>query len=224
MDNNMNNELEQPVVQIVNEKKESKIIYVTSLLYVCSIYLVPVVSSVLSSMELDFAYHLFWLPVIIGIANFVVSIKCCRPGNRIVLLNAAVLIKYALIPFFILNGLLSLFLLFCTIIPHPIFIFVGPVGFLALSVLGWFVMVLGAPVTISYLCVSAKEKQRHKGMVIIHSLLQFFLVFDVIDVMVLTLKERRWKKLTITIIILLAAFALLIVLLLVLGIIGVANK
>ena len=58
-------------------------------------------------------------------------------------------------------------------------------------------------------------------MVIIHSILQFFFVGNVIDLMALTLKERKWRKLTITIIILLAIFTLLTFILFILGITGI---
>lgn len=218
MNNNINDDLQQPVVQIGNQNKGFHYIYVISLIYVLSIYLVPVIAFTLISMDIKIADNLFWLPVIIGIVIFVASIKCCKPGNRIVLLNAAVLIKYGLIPFFIINQCLSVILLLFTFIPVPFMIFVGPTGFLILSVVGWFVLALGAPVTISYLCVTAKEKLRSKGMVVLHSLLQYFFVADVIDLMILTLKERKWKKLTIAVIILLAIFALLMLILLILGI------
>lgn len=223
MNNNINNDLQQPVVQVPNQNKGFHYIYVISLIYVLSIYLVPVIAIILQSMDIDIAFYLFCLPIIIGIVIFIVSIKCCKLGNRIVLLNAAVLIKYALIPFFLFNGLLSIISLLFTFIPVPFMVFVGPTGFILFSVVGWFVLALGAPVTISYLCVTAKEKLRSKGMVVLHSLLQYFFVFDVIDVMILTLKEHKWKKLTITIIILLSIFAVLIMLLLVLGIHGFAN-
>lgn len=224
MDNTINNELQKPEVQITNQTKGFHYIYVISLLYVLSIYLVPVIVFTLTSKDIKIADKLFGIPVIIGIVNCIVSIKCCRPGNRIVLLNATVLIKYALIPFFIFNGCVSIILLLFTFVPVPFMIFVGPAGFILLSVVGWFVLVSGAPITISYLRVSAKEKLRPKAMVILHSLLQFFFVVDVIDVMVLTLKERKWKKLTITVIILLGIFILLMLILLVLAIIGILRR
>lgn len=221
MDNTINNELQKPEVQITNQTKGFHYIYVISLLYVLSIYLVPVIVFTLTSKDIKIADKLFGIPIIIGIVNCIVSIKCCRPGNRIVLLNATVLIKYALIPFFIFNGCVSIILLLFTFIPVPFMIFVGPAGFILLLVVGWFVLVSGAPITISYLRVSAKEKLRPKAMVILHSLLQFFFV---VDVMVLTLKERKWKKLTITVIILLGIFVLLMLILLVLAIIGILRR
>ncbi|MBO4998996.1 MAG: hypothetical protein J6D02_13440 [Lachnospira sp.] len=223
MNNNINNDLQQPVVQIANQKGGFHYIYAISLVYVLSIYLVPVIASILGSMGIETAFHLFWLPVIIGIVILIASIKCCKPGNRIVLLNAAVLIKYSLIPFFVFMVCLIVVSGLFSFIPVPFMIFVGPIFVLVEVVVAWFVVALGAPVSISYLCVSAKEKLRPKGMVVLHSLLQYFFVFDVIDVMILTLKEHKWKKLTITIIILLSIFAVLIMLLLVLGIHGFAN-
>lgn len=224
IDNKTDNNLQRPVVQITNPNKGFHYIYALSLIYVLSIYLVPVIISILISMDKDVAYSLFLIPIIIGIANFIISIKCCKPGNRIVLLNAAVLIKYALIPFFIINGFASVVFALSTFIPVPFMIFVAPIASLGVAVAGWFVLVLGAPYPISYLCVSAKEKLRSKGMVIIYSLLQFFFVFDVIAVMVMTLKERKWKKLTITIIILLIILILLTIILLGLGIKGIMNR
>ncbi|MCM1180345.1 MAG: hypothetical protein NC347_08830 [Clostridium sp.] len=217
MDNNMNNELQEPITQVENQKKGFHHICAAALMYVLSIYLVPIiVSAFLTLVDKDMiVYSLFLIPVILGIVNIIVSVKCCKPGNRIMLLNAAVLVKYSLIPFFIFNGFASALFLLLTFSPVPFMIFVAPGASVMLWIVGWFVMALGMPYTISYLCVSAREKLRSKGMVIIHSLTQFFFVVDVIDVMVLTMKEHKWKKLTITVMILLAILTLLLLVLLV---------
>ncbi|MDE6433682.1 MAG: hypothetical protein K2L07_05575 [Lachnospiraceae bacterium] len=217
MDDKINNDLIKPVVQITNQTGGFHYIYVTSLIYVLSIYMMPVLFLIGSS---NTTFYFFLIPFGLGIVNIIVSIMCGRTENRIVLLNAAVLIKYSLIPFFMIGGCLIVVTFLFSFIPVPFMIFVGPMVALLEAGVGWFALALGAPYTISYLCVSAKEKLRPKSMVVIHSILQFFFVVDVIDLMVLTLKERKWRKLTITIIILMAIFALLMLILLILGITG----
>lgn len=218
MDNKINNDLIKQTVQITDKTGGFHYIYVISLIYVLSIYMIPVIFLIESS---NITYYFFLIPLVLGIINIIVSITCGRTENRIVLLNAAVLIKYSLIPFFLIGGCLIVVTFLFSFIPVPFMIFVGPMFALLEAGVGWFALALAAPYTISYLCVSAKEKLRPKSMVVIHSILQFFFVVDVIDLMILTLKERKWKKLTITIIILLAIFALLMLIFLILGITGI---
>lgn len=221
MDNQINNELQKPAEPTMNQEKGFHYIYAVSLMYVLSVYLAPAVILIQSSMDRNITFSFFLIPIMIGIINIIASVKCGSLENRIVLLNAAVLVKYSLIPFFMIGGCLIVMTFLFSFIPVPFMIFVGPMFALLEAGVGWLVLALGAPYTISYLCVSAKEKLRPKSMVIIHSILQFFFVADVIDLMVLTLKERKWKRLTITIIILLAVFALLTLILLILGITGI---
>ena len=63
---------------------------------------------------------------------------------------------------------------------------------------------------------SYSEKKHGKALSIIATIFQFFFVLDVFSIMFLTLKEKRWKKLTFTVL------ALLLILFL-LGLIGIIS-
>ena len=206
-------------------EKNSKIrlFYIFPFLYVISVYLLPVF--LFWSEEYPVASDLMILPpVVFGVINIIVSAKFCRPENRIILFNSSVLVKYALIPFFVIGGIMLAAAFLLSFIPVPFMIFVGPVITIIGTIIGWLVLAFGSPYVIAYLCLSAKEHIYTKGVAILHGILQFFFALDVIDIMCLTFKERRWKKLTIFLIILLIAAILLLCLLLVLGIIGILTQ
>lgn len=176
--------------------------YIFPILYVVSVYMMPFWAQ-FEAEQLSFFTYLIFLPLLFGVSNIIVSVKFCKPENRRILLNACVLVKYSLIPFFLVGGCIVLFFLFLSLIPVPFMIFVGPSLALMCSMIGWLILAFEAPYTISYLCASAKENTRPKATVVVHSILQFFFTVDVIDVMVLTLRERRWVKLTVGVILLL---------------------
>ena len=133
--------------------------------------------------------------------------------NQKTLLNCTVLVKYGLIPFYILGTALILMFLLFSFIPVPFMIFVGPYMAIILSVVGWLILIGSAPFSIVYIMKSYKEGIHGKALSIVSGILQFFFALDVLSIMFLTLKEKRWKKLTYTVL------ALLIILVL-LGIIG----
>ena len=206
-------------------EKDSKIrlFYIFPFLYVISVYLLPVFLYL--SEEYPVASDLMILPpVVFGVINIIVSAKFCRPENRIMLFNSSVLVKYALIPFFVIGGIMLAAAFLISFIPVPFMIFVGPVITIIGTIIGWLVLAFGSPYVIAYLCLSVREHVCTKGIAILHAILQFFFALDVIDIMCLTFKERRWKKLTIFLIILLIAAILLLCLLLVLGIIGILTQ
>lgn len=205
-------------------KKDSKIrlFYIFPLLYVISVYSLPVLLSL--SEEYSAASDLMILPVVFGVVNIIVSAKFCKPENRIILFNSSVLVKYALIPFFVIGGMILAAAFLLSFIPVPFMIFVGPVITITGAVAGWLVLAFESPYVIAYLRLSAKEGVYAKGVAILHAILQFFFTLDVIDIMCLTFKERRWKKLTVFIIILLIAAILLLGILTALGIIGIITQ
>lgn len=199
-------QMEQPVEQ----RKGFHPFYLFPLLYVLSVYCDPIILGL--SEDYPICGYLVFLPVVLGVCNIIVSIVFCKPQNRIMMLNAAVMIKYCLIPFFLVGGILEFFTFF---IPVPIPL-LGPMIAAALGVMGWVILVLSAPYTISYLRLSRKAEIRPRIMAILHGFLQFFFTVDVIDVMVLTFRERKWRKLTIAVLVLmlLAILALILLLLL----------
>lgn len=202
-------------------KKDSKIrlFYIFPLLYVISVYLLPVFFVL--SVEFSDASYLVFVPVVFGVVNIIVSVIFCKPENRITLFNSTVLVKYALIPFFVIGGMILAAAFLLSFIPVPFMIFVGPFITITGALTGWLVLAFESPYAIAYLRLSAKEGVYTKGVTMLHTILQFFFTLDVIDIMCLTFKEHRWIKLTIFIIILLIAAILLLGFLMVLGIIGI---
>ena len=47
----------------------------------------------------------FFVPLLFGVVNVIVSVTYCKPENRRILFNTVVIMKYALIPFYILGGM-----------------------------------------------------------------------------------------------------------------------
>lgn len=153
------------------------------------------------------------IPLCFAIINIIISICFCKSENRILFLNAMVFMKYGMIPFYLIGGLLVAISFLISFIPVPFMIFVGIPLALFLASIGWFLLVFQVPYTISYLYLSVKTGYCKKGMAWLHAFLQFFFFADVIDVMCITLKEHKWRKTTIAII---SIFGILIVLLLLL--------
>lgn len=189
-------------LSVVEEKEQQKgfhFFYLFPIMYVLSLYLLPFFlnmwqkGSVLS--------YLTYLPILFAILNIVVSIVFCKPENRIMMLNAAVLVKYTMIPFFVIGGFILLVCLLFTFIPVPFMIFVGPTVAIMGMIMGWLILAFEAPYVIAYLHLSQKAKIRPSVLAIIHTIFQFFFMIDVVDVMFLALREKKWKKLTISIII-----------------------
>lgn len=192
--------------------------YLFPLFYVMSVYLIPVFAAGLKKG--DMLSFLVYLPVLLGVVNIIVCIRFCKPGNRIMLLNGAVFIKYALIPFYIVGGLALMITFLMSFIPVPFMIFLFlPVSAIG-AVAGWLILALGAPYTISYLRLSVKEGTCPKRMAVICGILQFFFTVDVIAVMVLAWREHKWRKLSIAIIVMLAAAMVILLILCLFGIVG----
>ena len=204
-------------LQTAEKRNGFRSFYIFPILYVMSAYLLPVFF--LIGEEDSGVSCLVYLPVILGVVNIIVSILFCKPENRMMMLNAAVLVKYSLIPFFIVGGFMVCASLLLSFIPVPFMIFAGPMMAGIASFIGWLIVAFGAPYVISYLRLSSGAGMHSKSMVVIHSILQFFFTLDVIDVMILSRKEGKWKKLTVFIIILLAVLATLF---LIFGILGIA--
>ncbi|MFQ9514411.1 MAG: hypothetical protein ACLRZ9_01150 [Eubacterium sp.] len=211
---------QQKVIRYGNERVH--LFYIFPLLYVLSVYLLPVFFSI--AEEDSIVSYMMYLPIVFGVLNIIVSVKFCKPENRNMMLNASVLVKYALIPFFIVGGFTLLAALFLAFIPVPFMIFLGPTIAAMGAAGGWLIVAFGSPYVIAYLRLSSKTNMKVKAIVIIHCILQFFFTLDVIDVMYLALKEGKWKKLTIFIIVLLVLAAILLFALGILGIVTVLVK
>src|SRR5699024_931187 len=150
---------------------------------------------------------IFFLPLIYGIISLILIAVFWKSLDRNRLLNCVILIKYSLIPLFLIGGALVFFCLAFSFIPVPFMIFMGPLAAVTFSFIGWCIVAGGAVFPIAYAIRDHHDGIYGKVLTITACILQFLFVADVISVMVLTLKEKRWRKLTLTVIILLAIFA-----------------
>ena len=89
----------------MEEKKKFPVIYLLAILYVLSAYLGPV--ALLAMPDSDAASiitsWLFWLPVILGVVNLIVVLAAKSKIERKQLLVCSMIIKYALIPFYLVG-------------------------------------------------------------------------------------------------------------------------
>ena len=201
-----------------NEKCEkTNWLYILSIIYVIVAYTFIFISAYINQLDLPenlvsaknaFALFFLFLPIILCVINYIMMFTIGKKVNQKTLLNCTVLVKYGLIPFYILGTVLILGFLLFSFIPVPFMIFVGPYMAIVLSVIGWLILIGSAPFSIAYIIKSYKEGIHGKALSIITGILQFSFVFDVVSIMILALKEKRWKKLTFTILALLLALFL----------------
>ena len=131
-----------------------------------------------------------FIPVLLLLINVILAITMKKTHRRY-FLNTARMIKYLLIPLYVIGGLLCVasFLLMFT--PVVIMVFVGPVIMGVLAVMGWISMIGSAPMTFAYLKRSVKDGKNKEGFAILIRILQFFFVGDVLGVIICAIKERK---------------------------------
>lgn len=137
------------------------------------------------------------LPILLGALNLTAVIALRNRCTREQLLNCALAIKYALIPFYVMGALVIGICLLMMFTPVVIMVFIGPTVAVVFSVFGWIIMVCGAPFSIGYLVKAKREGIHHRALCKIAGICQFFFTADVISMMVLAFKERKWIKITV---------------------------
>ena len=177
-------------------KKGVRPIYLLAIAYVIVIYTILVSFIVLDDDEIRIG--VLWLPILAGLILVMVLRKRL---SREELLNCAIIVKYCLIPFYMLGGLGVLGVLILSVIPVPFMIFMGLAAVLML-VYGWIVMICSAPFSIAYIAASYKEGVHNKILLVIAGIMQFFFTVDVLSIMFLVIKENKWVKTSIAVIVL----------------------
>lgn len=180
-------------------KKGFRPIYLLAIAYVIVIYTILVSFIVLDGDEIRIG--VLWLPILAGLLNLILVTVFRKRISREELLNCAIIVKYCLIPFYMLGGLGVLGVLILSVIPVPFMIFMGLAAVLML-VYGWIVMICSAPFSIAYIAASYKEGRHNKILLVIAGIMQFFFTVDVISIMFLAIKENKWVKTSITVIVL----------------------
>lgn len=180
-------------------KKGFRPIYLLAIAYVIVIYTISVGFIVLDGDEIRIG--ILWLPILASLLNLILITAFRKKISREELLNCAIIVKYCLIPFFILGGLGVLGVLILSMIPVPFMIFMGLAAVLML-VYGWIVMICSAPFSIAYIAASYKEGVHNKILLVIAGIMQFFFTVDVLSIMFLAIKENKWVKTSIAVIVL----------------------
>lgn len=192
-------------------------------------YVLPVVYVVVSytffllagffdnTMELQILSIL--LPFIMGIINLIVVLTAGRKWSRKTLLNCTLIIKYGLIPFYLLGGSITVYVTMMAFFPLPLMALFGLVTIVFL-IFGYGILLGSAPYAISYLIKSRKDGVHPKWLAILGGICQFFFSFDVLAMMVLTLKERHRVKTTLAIFCAMFLAVLIIILYAVVTLIG----
>ena len=179
----------------MEKKKKFPVIYLLAILYVLSAYLGPV--ALLAMPDSDAASiitsWLFWLPVILGVVNLIVVLAAKSKMERKQLLVCSMIIKYALIPFYLVGGLLIVLCLLLMVTPIVFMVFVGPMMALILGIYGWVILLGAAPFSVAYIVRSYKGGFHSKALLIISAIMQFLFTMDVIFITVLAVKERKYK-------------------------------
>ena len=181
------------------------------MLIVSSIYLIPIFY-VLSIYSITFSVLLGWnvprilllIPLLFGVSNYLVAFLMNKEKNDKIF-TSAVIVKYSLIPFFIMGGIVICFCFLLGIIPHLSFLMISNIVFIFT---GYLILVLGSAYQIAHIknLIENHEISLLFGIVLI--ILSLVFTFDVISVMMLSLLKNKHKKLTIAVIIVLLVLSM----------------
>lgn len=181
------------------------------MLIVSSIYLIPIFYA-LSIYSITFSVLLGWnvprilllIPLLFGVSNYLVAFLLNKEKNDKIF-TSAVIVKYSLIPFFIMGGIVICFCFLLGIIPHLSFLMISNIVFIFT---GYLILVLGSAYQIAHIknLIENHEISLLFGIVLI--ILSLVFTFDVISVMMLSLLKNKHRKLTIAVIIVLLALSM----------------
>lgn len=139
------------------------------------------------------------LPFLMGVVNLIVVLTVGRKWSRKTLLNCTLIIKYGLIPFYLIGGCITISVTLAALFPLPLMVLFGLVTVVFL-IFGYGILLGAAPYAIAYLIKSCKEGRHSKAVVILSGICQFLFSFDVFSMMILTIKEKHLVKTTIAVV------------------------
>ena len=178
-------------------------LYIWSGMCILSTYLTPVILGIYTKVTGDEGFiltlYLLISPVIIGIINLIIAIRGRKSIDRNCFLGCSLIIKYSMIPYFMFGVIMLFFAAILTFVPVPFMIFVGPFAVVFVLVYGWIMMVQTAPFAIAYMISSYREGVHGIVLTVLGCICQFFFSLDVISIMVLALKEKKYVKLTVAV-------------------------
>ncbi len=174
---------------------------ILAFLYVISIYASLIGSMIWidkdSDVPLGCILSVMAVPILIWICCIIYNKKNYEVMDRKAMFDAVILMKYLMIPLFVVGGFCVCAMALLSFIPVVFMIFVGPVAVIILCVMGWCYMVSGLAFSLPYFKKVREEQAYGAGLTVLATICQFFFGLDVLTFMLLTLKEKRWAKLTI---------------------------
>ena len=186
--------------------KEDKGISCTilSIVYVVLAYISPLVGLRLIGSDAEkissMAFCVLVLPFLAGIVNAVYIRINRQKISRVTLLRSAIIIKYLMIPMYIIGGLLIAIFILLTCTPVVIMIFVGPFMIAVLSAYGYLTMLGGNAFLVAHIRKAREEGVYGRIVSTTGMIFQFFFTLDVISIAALSLKERKYIPATIAVI------------------------
>lgn len=184
--------------------------YLFPILYVAVSYIFPFLPR-LFGYTADVEMITALLPFVMGIINLIVVLTVGRKWSKETLLNCALIVKYGLIPFFMAGGYITVCVTAMAFFPLPLMALFG-LATVLLVFFGYGILLGSAPYAIAYIIKAYKEGTHSKPALIISGICQFLFCFDVLSIMILALKERRFFKTTIFLLCALALCVLLAIL------------
>lgn len=179
-------------------------ITILAVLYTVLVYAAPALFYAVITFLPDFlkglAYIILFLPVALAVINVIYIKKNFNELSRDVLLRGALIVKYVLIPFYIVGGINVALFALMMFTPVVFMVFLSPVIIGVLCFFGWIYLVGGTVFSLAYIIKAKKEKAHGIVLSVIGGIMQFFFAMDVISLMILSIKDKKYIPVTITLI------------------------
>ncbi len=172
--------------------------YLIPILYVIVSYTFFLLPGLFDDQVVELQIISALLPFLMGVVNLIVVLTVGRKWSRKTLLNCTLIIKYGLIPFYLIGGCITISVTLAALFPLPLMVLFGLVTVVFL-IFGYGILLGAAPYAIAYLIKSCKEGRHSKAVVILSGICQFLFSFDVFSMMILTIKEKHLVKTTIVV-------------------------
>lgn len=144
------------------------------------------------------------IPFFIGIINAVYIKINFQKSSRMTLLKCTLMVKYLLIPMYIIGGWMIVVLFLLIFTPIVIMIFFSPFMIAMLSIYGYLIMLGGNAFSLAYIRKAREEGVYGTFLSTAGKILQFFFVTDVASMVFFSLKEKKYIAAAVTTIVLLA--------------------
>ena len=124
----------------------------------------------------------------VGVVSLIIVSAVGRKSSRKTLLNCTFVIKYGLIPFYLIGGCITISVTLAALFPLPLMVLLGLVTVVFL-IFGYGILLGAAPYAIAYLIKSCKEGRHSKAVVILSGICQFLFSFDVFSMIKVTMEK-----------------------------------